>query len=220
MPRGRRLLVAGGYYHVINRGNDRSVVFHDPAEYRSFLGLIAAAQERIRLQLLAFCLMPNHFHMVVSPHEQGQVSRWMHWLLTTHTHRYHLRHGTSGRVWQGRFKAFPIKHDGHLLTVLRYVERNALRSGLVDRAEKWCWGSLAWRLERDGGDLLSDLPIPLPRGWARLVNEPQTPAELEALRTCVNREHPFGDDPWVKQTAWRLSPATPARPRGRPTKNR
>jgi putative transposase len=214
------LLVAGGYYHVINRGNDRSTVFHGPAEYQSFLGLVAAAQERIRLELLAFCLMPNHFHMVVSPREQGHVSRWMHWLLTTHTHRYHLRHGTSGRVWQGRFKAFPIKHDGHLLTVLRYVERNALRSGLVDHAEKWRWGSLALRLEGDDGDLLADPPVALPRDWPRRVNEPQTPTELEALRTCVNREHPFGDDPWVNQIAWRLSPATPARPRGRPPKNR
>jgi putative transposase len=214
------LLVAGGYYHVINRGNDRSTVFHGPAEYQSFLGLVAAAQERIRLELLAFCLMPNHFHMVVSPREQGHVSRWMHWLLTTHTHRYHLRHGTSGRVWQGRFKAFPIKHDGHLLAVLRYVERNALRSGLVDHAEKWRWGSLALRLEGDYGDLLADPPVALPRDWPRRVNEPQTPTELEALRTCVNREHPFGDDPWVNQIAWRLSPATPARPRGRPPKNR
>jgi putative transposase len=214
------LLVAGGYYNVINRGNDRSTVFHGPAEYQSFLGLVAAAQERIRLELLAFCLMPNHFHMVVSPREQGHVSRWMHWLLTTHTHRYHLRHGTSGRVWQGRFKAFPIKHDGHLLTVLRYVERNALRSGLVDHAEKWRWGSLALRLEGDDGDLLADPPVALPRDWPRRVNEPQTPTELEALRTCVNREHPFGDDPWVNQIAWRLSPATPARPRGRPPKNR
>jgi putative transposase len=84
--------------------------------------------------LLAVCLMPNHFHLVVSQHCARDISRWMQRLLTTHTHRHHLRHGTSGRVWQGRFKAFPIKQDDHLLTVMRYVERNASRAGLVNRA--------------------------------------------------------------------------------------
>ena len=220
MARSRRVLLPGGYYHLINRGNDRSTVFHGSADYRGFLQLIEGAQERSRIRLLAFCLIPNHFHLVVSPETAGQISRWMHWLLTTHTHRYHLRRDTSGRVWQGRYKAFPIKHDGHLLTVLRYVERNALRSGLVDRAEEWPWGSLAWRLDAGPGALLAELPIALPPDWRSRVNEPQTPAELEALRNCVNGEQPFGDDPWVAAAGWRPPLNTGSRPRGRPPKNR
>ena len=120
-----RSLVAGGYYHLINRGNDRSVVFHRPTTTGVSCDDRRAQEEIAPAALLAFCLMPNHFHLVVSRPVQRDVSRWMHWLLTTHTHRHHLRYGTSGRVWQGRFKAFPIEQDDHLLTVMRYVERNA-----------------------------------------------------------------------------------------------
>jgi len=210
------MLVAGGYYHLINRGNNKSVVFQQPGDYRSFLRLIDAAQERIRLKLLAFCLMPSHVHLVVSPDGATDVSRWMHWLMTTHSHRHHLRYGTSGCVWQGRFRSFPIKCDGHLLTVMRYVERNALRAGLVERAEHWPWGSHAWRLGRAAGPLLTDPPVPLPSDWTSYVNAPQTPAELEALRECVNRQRPYGDPRWAETAAGHLTRDPPRRPRGRP----
>jgi len=93
------------------------------AEFSAFLTLIAQAQARVELPMLAACLMPNHFHLVVSPRRTDDISRWMQWLLTTHSHRHHLQQGTTGRVWQGRFKAFPIEQDRHLLTVMRYVER-------------------------------------------------------------------------------------------------
>jgi putative transposase len=210
------MLVAGGYYHLINRGNNKSVVFHQPGDYRSFLRLIDTAQERIRLKLLAFCLMPNHVHLVVSPDGATDVSRWMHWLMTTHSHRHHLRYGTSGCVWQGRFRSFPIKCDGHLLTVMRYVERNALRAGLVERAEHWPWGSLALRVRGTRGTRLARAPIALPENWHTLVNEPQTPAELEALRECVNRQRPYGDARWTETAAGHATRDLPRRPRGRP----
>lgn len=216
MPRSRRSLLAGGYFHVVNRGNDRSVVFRQPADFSAFLRLIEVAQERIRLRLLAYCLMPNHFHLVLSPEGPDDVSRWMHWLTTTHAHRHHLRFGTSGCVWQGRFKAFRIKDDAHLLTVMRYVERNALRSGLVERAEQWPWGSLALRIARGDGPLLSEPPVKLPLDWAARVNEPQSPAELEALRSCVNRQRPFGDRQWIEENGTRPRQGPPARGRGRP----
>jgi putative transposase len=193
MPRIFRTLVAHGCYHVINRGNNRSDVFLSPADYRAFLRLIEQAQERIPLRMLAFCVMPNHFHLVVSQEAAKDVSRWMHWLLTTHVHRHHLKYGTSGRIWQGRFKAFPIEQDGHLLTVMRYVERNALRSGLVSRAEQWPWGSLAWRTDAFGSGLVSRPPVPLPSDWTARVNAPQTPQELEALRAAVNRQRAYAE---------------------------
>jgi putative transposase len=211
------MFVAGGYYHVINRGNDRAVVFHSPGDYRAFIELMTDSEARHRPKLLAFCLMPNHFHLVASPGGPTDLSRWMHWLTTTHAHRHHLRHGTSGCVWQGRFKSFPIKDDGHLLTVMRYVERNALRAGLADRAQSWPWGSLAWRADAVADHFLAGTPMPLPADWTDRVNEPQTPAELESLRNCVNRQSPFGDDQWVADAAisW---PGNGARRRGRPGK--
>jgi putative transposase len=131
MPRTARTLVVGGHYHLINRGNNRGTVYSSRADYDSFVCLIEQAQSRIRLSLLAVCLMPNHFHLVVAQDRANDISRWMHWLLTTFSTRHHGLYGSCGRLWQGRFKAFPIEQDDHLLTVMRYVERNALRAGLV-----------------------------------------------------------------------------------------
>jgi len=219
MPRTARSLVAGGHYHIISRGNNRAAVFHDAHDYGAFVGLLEQAQSRVRLSILAVCVMPNHFHIVAAQETATDVSRWIHWLLTTHTHRHHLKYESCGRVWQGRFKAFPIEQDGHLLTVMRYVERNALRAGLVDSAEAWPWGSLAWRrgLSRCTRPCLAD--IALPNDWAEWVNAPQTAEELEAIRACVNHQRPYGDETWAcGQSA--LSPnRTTGRRRGRPGKN-
>ena len=216
MPRTARTLLAGRYYHLINRGNNQAALFSTPAAYWSFLNLITRAQERTPLAILAGCVMPNHFHLVAAARAAGDVSRWMHWILTTHGQHFHVEHGTSGRVWQGRYKAFPIQHDAHLLTVMRYVERNALRAGLAERAEQWPWGSLAWRLGRARGPALADPPVPLPSDWTKHVNAPHTPTELEALRACVNRQRPYGDAAWTDD-ATRIQGAVPARRgRGRP----
>ncbi len=134
MPRTARASVGGVCYHVINRGNGRAKVFHQPEDFEAFVALVAKAATRVPVRVIAYCLMPNHFHMVLWPRHDGDLSRFMQWLLTAHVRRYHRHYHGSGHVWQGRFKAFPIQQDAHLLTVLRYVERNALRAGLVKRA--------------------------------------------------------------------------------------
>lgn len=215
MPRTARTLVADGHYHLISRGNNRGIVFGSSADYDSFVSLLGQAQSRIRLSLLAVCLMPNHFHLVVAQDRANDISRWMHWLLTTFSTRHHGRYGSCGRLWQSRFKAFPIEQDHHLLTVMRYVERNALRAGLVSKAEHWDWGSLAWR-DKAGGCLLSSPPIPLPGDWRDRVNSVQTAQELSALRECVNRQKPFGNDAWVREAASSLGLAFSTRRPGRP----
>ena len=143
----------------------------------------------------------------------------MQWLLTSHVRRYHRRYGSNGHVWQGRFKAFPIQHDAHLLQVMRYVERNALRANLVVRAKDWRWGSLAWR---DAGYPVSFLvvpPVPLPDDWLIRVNTPESAVELAALRRSVNRGAPFGDTVWAEETAANLGLESSLRSRGRPRKS-
>ena len=142
MPRTARASAGNYCYHVLNRGNARQEVFHKPEDYAAFLRLMAEANERPQgpsMRILAYCLMPNHFHLVLWPRDDGDLSRWMQWLLTSHVRRYHRHYGGSGHVWQGRFKAFPIQKDDHLLAVLRYVERNPLRarSLAVRKAERW-----------------------------------------------------------------------------------
>ncbi|MBT8083712.1 MAG: transposase, partial [Woeseia sp.] len=142
MPRTARASKGGICYHVISRGNRRATVFHGPADYHSFTDLMIRACTRIPMRVISYCLMPNHFHFVLWPHSDGDLSKWMQWLLTTHVRHYHRLRDTDGRVWQGRFKAFPIQTDRHLLTVMRYVERNPLRANLVESARQWSWSSL------------------------------------------------------------------------------
>lgn len=146
MPRIARASVGDICYHVINRGNAQIEVFHKDGDYRAFMELIGLACQRIPMRVLAYCVMPNHFHLALWPRSDRDLGRWMQWLLTAHVRRYHQHYRSSGHVWQGRFKAFPIEQDDHLLTVLRYVERNPLRGGLVEQAENWRWSSLHhWR---------------------------------------------------------------------------
>lgn len=196
-----RTIVAGTCYHVINRGNQRATVFHRDADYSQFCALIARAQSRLELPIISACLMPNHFHLVVRPCDVTDLARWTHWVFTTHVRWYHARYSTTGRVWQGRFKAFAAQQDHHLLTVMRYVERNALRARLVERAEDWEWTSLAWRRETRPRVALTPSPVPLPAYWRQYTNEPQTAVELAELHACVNRQRPFGAEDWVKRQA-------------------
>jgi putative transposase len=170
------------------------------------------------LRILGYALLPNHFHLVLWPRHDGDLSRWMQWLLTAHVRRYHRHYGGSGHVWQGRFKAFPIERDEHLLTVLRYVERNARRAKLVDRAEAWPWSSLAWRPSGQRLALLSDWPVACPRNWVATVNAVQSEAKLTALRQSVARGTPFGEERWTRRVAKRLGLESSLRPRGRPKK--
>ena len=218
MPRTSRASVGGYCYHVINRGNGRAEVFHKTEDYEAFLNLIGEACERLLLRVAGLCLMPNHFHLVLWPHGDGDLSRWMQWLMTSHVRRYHRHYGTSGHVWQGRFKAFPIEDDEHYLTVLRYVERNALRANLVERAEAWDWTSLKLRRDKAPPEFLAPGPVELPRNWRQLVNKPLAEAELTALRNSVNRGAPFGSHEWIGKTAKKLGLESSIRPRGRPRK--
>jgi putative transposase len=216
MARKPRSLLAGYCYHGLTRGNARALVFHGPKDYRAFLQLMDDAQAHCAMPILAVCIMPNHFHVVTKPLKTKDMSRWFHWLLTTQVRRYHKAHGTTGRIWQGRFKSFPIQHDGHLLNTMRYVERNALRSGLVGRAEQWTWGSLNWRVRGRVPAWLVEPPGGLPGKWTEWVNTPQSAAEEAALRLCVNRQRPYGDESWVQATAAHLGLESSLRPRGRP----
>jgi len=216
MPRTARAILANHCYHVLNRGNQRAKVFHDRADYEQFLALIARAHERIELPILSMCLMPNHLHLVVRPNLDEDLPRWMHLVFTTHVRWYHAKYAGTGRVWQGRYKTFVTQSDHHLLTLMRYVERNALRANLVERAEEWEWGSLAWRRMSVPPVELAASPVPLPSYWRHLVNEPQTAAELDAIRTCVRRQRPFGSEDWVASQAKLLDLEASLAPIGRP----
>ena len=207
-------------YHALNRGNARAAVFHKDADYEAFERVIAEGLELYDVQLYCYQLMPNHWHLVLRPNRDGEMSRFLRWITATHTMRYHAHYHTSGagHVYQGRFKSFPIQDDAHFLTVCRYVERNARRAGLVERAEDWRWGSL-WRWLQPhplAPVLLSPWPIPRLPNWVEKVNEPLTDRDLSAVRRATHRGAPFGEESWAKSTVERLRLDSTIRPRGRP----
>ena len=168
------------------------------------------------MRILAYCVLPKHFHLALWPLGDGDVGRWMHWLLTAHVRPSQRHYHSTGHVWQGRFKAFPIQEDEHLLVVLRYIERNPLRAGLVERAEEWSWSSLGAVASGRAEPLLDPGPIPRGQGWVAAVNAPTFESEVLAIRRCVQRNAPFGTDPWVLKTATTLGLESALRARGNP----
>lgn len=220
MPRRPRLAAGDLTYHVLNRRVGQLPLFEEPADYAAFEKILAEAHDQSRVRIAAYCLMPTHWHLLLWPRQDGELSEVLRWITVTHTQRWHAHHKTAGTgpVYQGRFKSFPVQTDAHFLTVARYVERNALRAKLVKRAEDWPWGSLWRRTQKDAKltPWLSAWPIDLPAGWVAYVNRAQTASELEALRVSVRRGRPFGDERWVGRMAKRFGMETTLRPRGRP----
>ena len=224
MPRPLREASGDVVYHVLNRANARVPIFEDAGDYKAFEQVLAKAHEQVAMRTLAYCVMPSHWHLVLWPRADGDLSKFMHWLTTTHVHRWHAYRRTEGygHLYQSRFKSFPVQSDGHLFTVCRYVERNALRAQLVTRAEAWRWCSLFRREFGDEGAraLLSDGPMKLPEGWVEEVNLALPHEELTTLRACIARGRPFGNEAWVRRIARRLGLESTLRPRGRPGRRR
>jgi len=224
MPRNARQTPAGYVYRALNRATARLKLFRKPADYAAFLRVFDEALARHPIRVLGYCIMPTHWHVVLWPAADGELTAFLRWLTLTHSVRWHKHyHSTgSGHVYQNRFKAFAVAEDEHLLTVLRYVERNPLRAGLVRRAEDWPWSSLACRLAGGAVALrrLHPWPVAVAADWVRTVNEVQTAAELAALRLSVARGRPFGSEVWVQAVVQRLGLQSSIRPRGRPRKQR
>jgi putative transposase len=215
-----RQLARDAAYHVMTRGHNREALFRDAGDTRSFLGLLDRYRRRFGFRLDHDCLMTNHVHLLVQLDDPRRLSALMAGLLIAYVRYVNGRHSFVGHLIQGRFKSFPVAADEHLDTVLRYVERNALRAGLVQWAEGWRWGSL-WR--RTHPDTLPRIVIPPwsapePDNGPDLVNQAQTEAERAAVRQAVVRGRPCGPPAWQEQTARRLGLEFTLRRRGRPRK--
>jgi putative transposase len=198
-------------------------LFGKAADYQLFEQVLTEAVEREGMRLCAYVMMPNHFHLVLWPRRDGQLSRFMQWVTMTHTQRFHARRGSRGRghLYQSRFKSFPIQADEHFLSVCRYVERNPLRAGLVRQAKSWAWSSLGLRQGRrvESKLKLAQWPVAMPRNWSELVERAEDEKELEGLRRASERGRPFGEGDWVLRTATRLGIQSSLRPPGRPRKS-
>lgn len=203
MPRIQRTDVGGYVYHVLNRANARVQIFDHDEDYQLFERILEEAVEKFALRLLAYCVMPNHWHLMLYPKHDGDLARFMGWLSNTHTRRWHSEKGTigQGHLYQGRYKSFICQDDHHFLTLARYVERNAKKANLVKKAENWKWSS-GWRREHGTAQqkqLISTWPVSVPRDYLPWLNEPQTEDEEKTIEQSIAKGNPFGGDSWVEK---------------------
>jgi putative transposase len=207
-------------FHVLNRGVARMQLFEKPADFRAFERVLQETLDDAPMRICAYCLMPNHWHLLLWPEGDGDLAAFMQRLTITHVRRWQEHRGYVGlgHVYQGRYKSFPVESESHFWTVARYVERNALRANLVVRAEEWRWSSL-WRRDRGTTEeqaFLAAWPIERPTRWTDWVNEVENEQELESLRQCIQRGRPFGQPEWQKVITKRLGLESAYRPTGRP----
>jgi putative transposase len=222
MPRKARVAPGGYVYHVLNRAAGRTKLFRNDGDFAGFERVLAEGLHVHPTRLLAWCCMSNHWHLVLWPRKDGELSAFVRWLTHTHVMRWRVAHQTvgDGPLYQGRFKSHLVEKDEHLLTVCRYTERNALSAGLVRRAQDWRHGSL-WVRQHGSPEqrmLLSDWPVDRPGDWVERVNAALTRRELDQLETSERRGQPFGGPQWTQRTAQRLGLEHTLRREGRPSK--
>lgn len=223
MPRIQRTDVGNHVYHVLNRANARAQIFNTKKDYQLFESILDEAVVRFDMRLLVYCLMPNHWHLVLYPKKDGDLAEFMSWLTNTHTRRWHTAKGTigQGHLYQGRYKSFLCQTDAHFLTLVRYVERNAKKANLVRKAEDWQWSSV-YRREQGAlkqKQVLSAWPVPVPKNYLSLLNQPQTQEEEDALERSTTKNIPFGSDTWTHAMVKKYGLEQTLRGVGRPRKN-
>ena len=221
MPRRPRGSRGGEVFHAINRGNCRMPIFEKDLDYLAFLKLLEEGRQRVGMRVLAYCLMPNHWHLVLGPQNAADLSNFFRWVCTTHVRRWRMhRHNSGeGHLYQGRFKSFPIQQDEHLLQVLAYVEANPLRAKLVERAQDWPYSSLGQGSRPVESRVQLDAQIiRRPANWLQQVNRPVAQARLEHLHLSVQRGQPYGSARWTPVAAARLGLESSLRHPGRPRK--
>jgi putative transposase len=223
MPRTARAVQAGFCYHVLNRGNARRTVFHKDGDFAAFVKLLHHAGERTHIRLLAYCLMPNHFHLAVWPRRDGDLSDFMMWLLTAHVRRYHQHYHSSGHVWQGRFYSCPLDAS-HLWAALRYTELNPVRAGIVTEPAFYPWSSAAAHCGRTGQRLPLDLSQEpwrecwSPGAWREFLEASGAERDTAALRANTHTGRPLGSPEFVHSLERMLNRTTSPGKGGRPHK--
>jgi putative transposase len=215
MPRTARIAPGEIIYHVLNRGVARTRLFRSRKDYEAFQRCLIEAREKVPLRILGYCVMPNHWHLLLWPAADGELAKFMMQLTNTHVRRWLTAHDQvgTGHLYQGRYKSFATQSDEHLSTVDRYIARNALRAKLAARAELWPWSAIGQSLLPEELRVpLSATPVKRRDDWISWVNKPQTTAEEAAIRRSIKESRPFGDDQWLKQTMQHLGWREPARP--------
>jgi putative transposase len=222
MPRIARVAVGGTLYHVINRSNGKVQIFDTDNDYKHFELLLQEAKNLTDMRIVAYCIMPNHWHLALYPRKDTDMGEFMHWITTTHVRQ---RHATTmsigqGHLYQGTYKSFPVETNNYSQQLVRYIEQNPLRAKLVKRAEDWRWSSL-WRREQGSAKdkkLLDKSLVELPPDYLTFVNSIPEEEILQTVRTSVNKGAPFGSEKWTKKMVKKFNMGSTLRGPGRPRK--
>jgi putative transposase len=220
MGRPKRIAFGGYVYQVLNRANGRLRIFKKGGDFEAFEQVLSEGIERFDMRICGWCLMGNQWHLMLWPRRDGDLSAFMRWTTLTHVQRFHASHGTVGigHLYQGRYKSFPDQDNACYLTVMRYVEGNPVRAGIVKHAADWRWSSFSVRQGRDSKVGLAEGPLSLPGDWESLVHCEIDPKSAEEIGKSVKRGRPLGDADWRTGTAKELNLEATLREKGRPKK--
>ena len=220
MPRILRTDIGEEIYHILNRANARVQIFDEDQDYQIFENILKEAVKKFDMRLLAYCIMPNHWHLVVYPKQDGDLAKFMGWLSNTHTRRWHASKNTigQGHLYQGRYKSFICRKDNHFIALIRYVERNAKKADLCKLAQDWKWSSIYKREygSEEQKKILSEWPVDAPKDYLSLVNQNQGIDEEKAIENSINKSNPYGDNNWVEKVVKKFGLEQTLRKVGRP----
>ncbi len=220
MPRRLRIDVGNEIYHCLNRAVGRQTIFKNDKDYQLFENILQEVVDITEMRILAYSIMPNHFHLILHPRNDGDLSEFMKRLTVTHTQRYRVATKTVGQgaVYQGRYKSFITQDDKHLFTVLRYVERNPLTAQLVNNPLEWRFGSVYRRYKGTLKEklLLSSWVCKEPENYLELLTQALTPKEIERIELSERKGLPFGDEEHVLTLVEKYSLQSTLREKGRP----
>ena len=215
MARFRRLVVPGFPHHITQRGVRRQTTFFDERDYRTYLRLAGEFHEESAVRIWTYCLMPNHMHAVVIPETQQSLAKFFGKLHKAYAHLTNMRYEWSGHLWQNRYFSV-VMDEPHTMTAMRYVERNPVRSGLVDAPEDWPWSSARGNLGQADDPLLPRRPADgVVTDWRGYISGPEDDARLAELRRHTGTGRPAGSadflDALENRTGRRIRPRTPGR---------
>ncbi|MCX7513176.1 transposase [Frateuria hangzhouensis] len=228
MPRLPRLELQGVPLHITQRGTNKGAIFLDDDDRHDFTRLLRRAFREHAIDLHAFVLMDNHFHLLVAPHAVGTLSHAMRWIGQNYVRSFNLRHGRCGTLWQGRFKSCLVQTEQYALTVMRYIELNPLRAAMVIRPEDHRWSSIHTHLARARDPLVTLHPLYLALGrdigeradaYRAWLNAGTSSDDLQRIRAYVQRERALGDERFQRMVETTLGRPAISRPRGRPTRD-
>jgi putative transposase len=223
MARLPRFVLPGYPQHVIQRGNNRQQILFDEEDYWFLWEKLASAADKFRCQIHAYVLMPNHFHLLLTPTQDDGIGKLMQYVGRYYVQHFNRRHDRTGTLWEGRYRATLLDPVKHLLPCSRYVELNPVRAGLVDSAEAYGWSSYGFNADNQDDPLVTPHPEyeKLGRGqrsrrnaYAKMFSDPIDQGLLERIRNATNKAWVLGDADFCAEIERLLNRRALPRPRG------